>query len=182
MGGKYGIYAKRTHIHGRIAGSGYTDKLYMLGAYTYLDINPEYVMLPTNPSNNLYFNTETSKTNGLTVYYNAESPPTTGTITPEFFSTRPTHIIIQFIFENYIFERILATPTLTGLTNRYFSQKILKNTGDSIDLVIGLTVTDRTIVINNNRKQINGGSVENATSESTKDDFIGIRRIYALFN
>lgn len=179
-GGTYALEAVRTHIHGVIEASGYTEKMYYIGAYAYFDNNSQYTMNRTVTSEDWELSTQSSKVNGASLFY-GEVPQVTGTVAVEKMGSKPTFLIIEFQFRGYYFVDTFPIPRLDNLDNRYFTHTLFAGANTYI-FNIGLSFTNGNIVIETNRRQVNGGSTENATGESTSDDFIGIKRVFGFYN
>ena len=179
-GGTYAIEAVRTQIHGRVIGSGYSIKNYYIGAFTYLDINSLHTMNTVNTSNDIELSTPTSKVNGASVFY-SESPICTGTAELALMDSGPTYLILEFQYAGYTFTDVFPVPRLNNLDNRYFNHTLLVNTGVK-EFQMGLSLTNGNLVIETNRRVMDGSTVENATEESTYQEFMGLKRVFAFYN
>lgn len=179
-GGTYSLEAVRTHIHGVIEASGYTRKMYYIGSFSYFDSNSQYTMNQTYTSELWELSTQTSKVNGASLFY-GEDPQVTGTVAIDKMGSKPTFLIIEFQFRGYYFVDTFPIPRLYDLDHRYFTHTLFSGANTYI-FNMGLSFTDGNIVIETNRRQVNGGSTENATSDSTSEDFMGIKRVFAFYN
>ena len=179
-GGTYALEAVRTQIHGRVVGSDYSIKNYYLGAFTYFDNAPPYTMSQELTSSTFELGTNTSKLNGLSAYYN-ENPVTTGTLNLDTMDSYPNKLVIEFEYGGYTFIGELPIYRWTNLNNRYYTYSLLTN-NTYVTFSIGISFSSGVITIETNRKKVADGNIENATSESTSSEFLGIRRVFAFYN